>query len=126
MEWGNFDAVAHFDVIKKFGYMFFGSFRPEKYEDIIKPILQKMIKKGIGLELNTQAIEKRCNEIFPHSTILEWAVELGMQHFTVSSDSHRPEKAGNYISLALETAKKVGITHISTYNKRKPTLHKII
>lgn len=125
IEWGHLDVLAHFDIVKKYGHEFYGKFKPEKYKEMIQAVLKKAIDKGIGLELNTGSLYKRCEELFPHPDILKWAVELGMEHFTLSSDAHEVELAGKYCHEALDIAKEVGIPTISTYEKRKPMKHKL-
>lgn len=125
VQWGHFDVVAHFDICKKSGYKFYGPFKPEKYKNRIMPILKSMKEKGIGLELNTKCLDNKCQEIFPHQTIVKWALEVGLKHFTLSSDAHKEAHVSKHIKEAIALAKEVGITHISTYAKRQPTLHKI-
>ncbi len=126
VEWGHIDAVAHFDICKKFGHKFYGPFQPEKYKYQIIAILKRMKEKGIGLELNTKSMQDKCHEVFPHPTILRWAVELGIKNFTIGSDAHKVKDVGQYIQEALEIAEETGIQNISTYSKRTSTLHSIL
>ena len=125
IEWGNFDAVAHFDIIKKYGHEHYGPFQPTKYKPIIQKILQLMKNKGIGIELNTACLYQRCKEIFPHPDILKWCLEIGIENYTLGSDAHELEIAGTYIHEAHAIAKEIGIPEISTYEKRKPTTFQI-
>jgi len=125
VEWGHFDAVAHFDICKKFGYKFYGPFKPEKYKQQIMLILKIMKEKDIGLELNTKCLDNKCKEIFPHSTILKWAIEVGIKNYTMGSDAHKEAHVSQYIKEAYTVAKKVGIKDISTYSKRVPIIHSI-
>lgn len=125
VSWGHIDVVAHFDIIKKYGSKFYGPFEPEKYKDQIMRILELMAKKGIGLELNTNCMKDKCREIFPHPTILHWAVKTGIRNFTLGSDAHRAKDVGQHLSEAIKIARGAGITKISTYEKHKPTLHSI-
>lgn len=124
-EWGKMDAMAHFDIIKKFGHEFYGPFRPEKYRSEIQRILEAMKHNGIGIELNTGSLHKRCHELFPHPDILKWCVETDIEHFTLGSDAHEPEEIGRHLEEALQIAKEIGIQTLSTYKKRQPTRHKI-
>ena len=125
VEWGCFDVAAHFDICKKSGYKFYGPFEPEKYKKRIISILKKMRAKGIGLELNTKCICNKCEELFPHPTILEWALEAGIKNFTLSSDAHKEKHVSVHIKDALKIAKEVGIKNVATYKKRTHTLHRI-
>ena len=125
VKWGHFSVIGHFDICKKGGYQFYGPFDPKKYKDQITAILFLMKQKGLGIELNTRSMHKRCNEIFPHPDILKWAVEIGVEHFTLGSDAHKLKEVGTDLEEALAIAKDVGIKSISTYTKRVPTKHKI-
>ena len=125
VEWGHFDVVAHFDIPKKAGVRFYGPFRPEKYKTQIIEILTLMKKKGIGIELNTKHFNVERNELFPHTQILKWAVEIGIEHFTFSSDAHKAKHASLFIKAAKKIAKNAGVKSISTYKKRIPTKHPI-
>ncbi len=128
LEWvelAYFDVVAHFDIIKKFGVNYYGPFQPEKYKTIIQKIIQSMKEKGIGMELNAATLHKRCNEIMPHPQILKWCLEAGIETFTLGTDAHNLETAGKLIPEALQIAKDVGITHLSTFKNRQPVRHEI-
>ncbi len=121
VEWGHFSVVGHFDVIKKYGCEYFGPFDPEKYKTPIVGILKTMAKKGLGLELNAGSLHKRCNELFPHPKIIEWALTAGVEHFTLASDGHKVETIGEGLTEALEIAQKAGVKTLTTYEKGKPT-----
>ncbi|MDH5597387.1 MAG: histidinol-phosphatase [Candidatus Peregrinibacteria bacterium] len=125
IDWGHFDVASHFDICKKYGHKFYGLFDPEKYKDRIIPILKMMALKNIGLELNTKCLHIKCKEIFPHPTILKWALEAGIKNFTLSSDAHTEADVSEHIKEALEIAKSVGIKEISTYYQRQAILHPI-
>ncbi|MBN2096491.1 histidinol-phosphatase HisJ family protein [Candidatus Peregrinibacteria bacterium] len=123
--WGRIDAVAHFDIIKKYGHEYYGPFKPEKYKTILTAILKKMKEKGIGMELNTGSMHRRCRELFPHPTILKWCVEIGIEHFTLGSDAHDVHEIARYFDEAFRIAKDAGIRTLSTYRNRQPTKHQI-
>lgn len=122
---GLFDVVGHFDIIKKTAYEFYGPFKPEKYKPVILKILQAMKEKGIGIELNTGCMYKKCKELFPHPDILKWCVEIGIEHYTLGSDAHELDEVGRHLDEALGIAKEVGIKSLSTYNNRVATNHNI-
>ena len=125
VEWGHFSVVGHFDICKKGGCKFYGPFRPEKYKNQIIPILNLMKKKDIGIELNTRCLYDKCKELFPHPDILKWAIDIGIENFTLGSDGHKIEEVGTGLNEALAIAKDVGIKSISTYKEGKPTAFQI-
>lgn len=123
VQWGQFSVVGHLDVIKKYGVQYYGPFEPKKYKKPILKVLQLMKEKGLGIELNAGSLHQRCQELFPHPAILQWALEVGLEHFTLSSDSHTAEEAGIPIKETLEIAKSVGLKTVSTYDQRIPKKH---
>jgi len=125
VEWGHFDVVGHFDINKKYGHKFYGPFQPQKYKPHITAILQAMKKKGIGMELNANCLRDKCKELFPNPDILKWCLDIGIENYTLGSDSHEWQDTGLNIAEALQIAKDAGIPTISTYIKRKPTKHSI-
>ncbi len=125
VDWGHFDHVAHFDICKKFGHLYYGPFKPGKYKSEIMRVLTAMKAKGIGIELNAGSLHKNCHEIFPHPDILKWCLEMGIEHYTLGSDAHETHRAGRYLAETLAIAKEVGITQVCTYERRKPTRHPI-
>ncbi len=125
VEWGHFDAVAHFDILKKMAVEVYGPFKPEKFKPIILKILKTMKKKGIGIELNTASLRKRCRELYPHPEILKWCVEIGIEHYTLGSDGHKADEYGRDLDKALQIAKEAGIKTLSTYKNHIPTKHPI-
>lgn len=125
VEWGFIDAVAHFDICKKFGHKFYGPFQPQKHKPIILKILQAMKNRGMAMELNTGSMHKNCHELFPHPDILKWCLDTGIENYTLGSDAHEPDQVGRHLEEALEIAKEVGIKTLSTYRKRDPKRHEI-
>lgn len=125
VSWGHFSVVGHLDVIKKYGCEYFGPFDPEKYKAPIVQALRVMAGKGLGLELNAGSLHKRCNELFPHPKILAWALEAGVEYFTLASDGHTVESIGEGLAEALAIAREAGIKTLSTYEKGKPTQHEL-
>jgi len=125
VKWGHFSVIGHFDICKKGGVKFYGPFDPKKYKDQITAILFLVKQKGLGIELNTRCLHEKCNELFPHPDILKWAVEIGVENFTLGSDGHKIHEVGTGLDEALAIAKDVGIKSISTYEKRVPTKFKI-
>ena len=117
---GNFDVVAHFDVCKRGGTEIYGAFNPQKYKPLILSSLQNIKNRGLGIELNTGSMHRRCNEIYPHPDIIKWALEIGVEHFTLGSDSHHPDVIGCNFQEAIQIAKELGITKFTRYQKRNP------
>jgi len=98
-----FDLAGHFDLPKKFGY-----FPPEKeMKAMILPVLDKVARAEMAIELNTSGLRKPVREIYPGLMILEAARERGIP-ICFGSDAHMPEEVGYEFTTALAWARKAG------------------
>ncbi|MBW1798269.1 MAG: histidinol-phosphatase HisJ family protein, partial [Deltaproteobacteria bacterium] len=100
---GLFDAVGHLDLPKKFG------FRPNDKElkEMAKPVLDRIAKGGMGMELNTSGIRRPVGEIYPSPLIVSMAREREIP-ICFGSDAHRPGEVGAGFDPALNLAKEAG------------------
>jgi histidinol-phosphatase (PHP family) len=121
VEWGHIDSVAHFDVVKKSGFEYYGPFKPQKYKPLILKILQEMKARNMSMELNTGSMHRRCHELFPHPDILKWSLDIGIENYTLGSDAHEISEVGRHLEEAWSIAKEVGIKSLTTYKKRTPS-----
>ena len=120
LNWGPFQAFAHFDIIKRNGVTFYGAFRAEKYRDRIYKLLRLIKEKGIALELNTSGYFQNPREPYPCRQILEMAYETGIRKVTIGSDCHDPKNLGRGIEQGLALLKEVGFKEITFFRKRVP------
>ena len=86
-----FDVIGHFDYIPR--YSPYGDYDYAMFQDIIDDILQTLIQKGKGLEINTSGYKTE-GRAYPRVEVLRRFVELGGTRITVGSDSHRYEELG--------------------------------
>jgi histidinol-phosphatase (PHP family) len=108
-----FNIIAHFDLMKKFGY------RPKKdFKPIIQKIAQNMSKYDIAAEINTSGLLKPVKEIYPSQDIIGIFFDNNVP-ITLGSDSHDPETVGYAFDKAVSIIKKIGYTKISGFVKRK-------
>lgn len=110
---GLFDAAAHLDLPKKFGH------RPSDKElkEMAQPILDRIARAGMGIELNTSGIRKPVNEIYPSPLIVSMAFEREIP-ICFGSDAHSPEDVGAGFDLALKLAHEIGYTHYFKISRR--------
>ena len=119
-----------FDVLGHLTYILKCPPNPEKsplpyaqYADITDEIFKELIKKGIGLEVNTSGIDTA--KIFlPDKDFLKRFKELGGEIITVGSDSHNEIRVGQYTKEALEMLKDI-FGYVCTFENRKPIFHKL-
>jgi len=114
-----FQIVAHFDVVKRYGMQFYGKFKAGKYKNVIESILDRMIQKGIVMEVNSSGFRQIPEEPYPSEEILSMYAVLGGREITVGSDAHNIEQFGNDIKKALDVAKRIYNFDIVTFTKKK-------
>lgn len=80
---GGFDVLGHFDYPKRY-------LKCDAAEDaLIAEILDRVVKNGSVIEINTSPLRKGCAETSPGKKILEMYKDVGGQRLTVGSDAHR-------------------------------------
>ena len=57
--------------------------------------------------------------------LLGWFRQCGGSLVTVGADAHRPGDVARSVPQALEMIKAAGFDHVTTYERRKPVLHKL-
>ena len=116
--WGAFDAVAHFDLVKRYGHRAYGDYDPAALEQRVRPVLEAMCRVGIGMEVNTSGAVQPPRSPYPGATILAWAREAGVPFLTIGSDSHAPEHFGQGIAEGLRQARDAGWESLTRFEAR--------
>jgi histidinol-phosphatase (PHP family) len=119
---GEFDILAHFDVVKRYGYEHYGSFEPQQFEETIRPILRRLAQRELALEINTSTLRRSIQEPSPDRMILAWFLEEGGRWVTLGSDAHASQDLGfgliDMSSMVLST----GFAGLARYESRKPSI----
>ena len=117
VESGLFDAVAHFDLPKKFGH------RPKDKDlkEMARPVLDRIARAGMGIELNTSGLRKPVGEIYPSPLIVSMAREREIP-ICFGSDAHCPDDVGDRFALALDLAREAGYTEYFRIRQRRKEL----
>lgn len=108
---GQFDILAHPDLIKKFGYRPTGDL--SRYYE---PVVDAIAASGAIIELNTAGWHKPCAEQYPHSQFLELARDGGID-LIISSDAHAPAEVARDFAKAIEVAKSAGYLETTLINQ---------
>lgn len=119
VEWGGFDVVSHFDLIARYGHHHYGPYDPTRYREVIQPVLEKMVMRGLGIEINTSGVSGP-GAPYPERAILEWALEVGVPALTLGTDSHRPDTFANGLSEGVLLARDAGWAEVTLYESRSP------
>lgn len=116
----DFDILAHLTCPLRY---ITGKFRIRvdmaRFQGKIHRILEKIIARGVALEVNTSAYGVM-GEFMPGEDIVRQYYDMGGRLVTVGSDAHVAANAANYIPQAVEMLKSVGFRQIFYYQGRKP------
>lgn len=91
----SFDVVGHFDYITR--YSPFGDYEYEEYKDVIDQILQVLVQKNKGIEINTSGFVNE-QRAYPKSEIIDRFIELGGRKITLGSDAHSVTELGRFFN----------------------------
>jgi len=124
-KFSNFDVYGHLDYAVRYAPGKDADYCYEKYRDILDAILELLLDKGKGIELNTGGLENGMRDMHPCKGVLKRYRELGGEVITVGSDSHNAERIGTHFKEAAELLKECGFGYYCIFEKRSPEFHKL-
>jgi len=108
-----FDAIAHPDVIKIFGY------RPSfSLQEEYRQVADTLADNCVCLEVSTAGWRKPVNELYPHLDLLRTCLERGV-NITLASDAHEPEHVGFAFDRAASLLRDLGLRQLATFTNRQ-------
>lgn len=113
----NFDVLSHIDYAYKTCYKMDSNYNFLDDEELIKPILETIIKKNKALEINTKV-----QNVLPDEhlyTLLKYYKTLGGKKLTLSSDAHRIDRYLDNFNKYKDIIKECGFNYLCYYVKRK-------
>ncbi len=127
VSWGKFDALAHLTYPVRYVT---GRDKVEipqaRLDELVEPVLRRMVEKGIALELNTSGYRQGLGGPMPAMRYLSWYRQMGGETITIGSDAHSAPAVGSHISDAMELLAQCGFTHFAFYRRRKPEYLRIV
>lgn len=118
---GNFDILAHMDMVKRYGFEHYGEFDPTEYESQIRSILRTIAGKDIALEINTAPLRRLIKETSPSKQILRWFHEEGGKWITLGSDAHNASDVGYGLTQVMRDLRTIGFESIASYVQHRPS-----
>mgnify|MGYP000301108549 CR=1 FL=1 len=114
------DALAHFDLPARYAAkagvpLDILQMHPQKCEKI----LRLLIRRGIGLEINTSGLRQPLRKTMPGENLLCLYRDLGGKWVTLGSDAHRACDVACGFPDAIQLLRRVGINRVARFNKRK-------
>ena len=118
--YSNFDTFGHLDYVVRYGPNQNRFYSYERYREILDEILRTLIRRDIGLEINTGGYRHGLEEPNPCREIIKRYRELGGRIITFGSDAHDPLFLGYQFDRAAALAKECGFTSYYIFRRRKP------
>ena len=124
-KFSNFDVYGHLDYVVRYGPNKDTEYTYEKYKDIFDKILELLIDKGKGIELNTGGVKSSLKDLHPCMGILKRYRELGGEIITIGSDAHKPENIAEHFDRAEAVLKECGFQYYTVFEKRTAEFKKL-
>jgi len=125
-QFDNFDVLGHLDYAVRYAPEKDANYSYFKYRDIIDRILETVIDKGKGIEVNTAGIRgSNLKDVHPTTDIIKRYKELGGEIITVGSDAHKAGDIGADFDRAYTALKTAGFEYYCTFENRIASYHKI-
>ncbi|MBE6713133.1 MAG: histidinol-phosphatase HisJ family protein [Ruminococcaceae bacterium] len=105
---GGFEVLGHFDLLNKFGLF---SDCSETYQKIAFEALDTALSAVPYLEMNTGAIARGYNAVYPADVFLRRIYEKGGK-IVLNGDSHSAEALDCHFDQALDALKKAGFSSV--------------
>lgn len=121
----NFDVYGHIDYVVRYGPNKDREYTYEKYRDILDKILETLIDKEKGIEINTGGLAKGLREANPCMGILKRYRELGGEIITVGSDAHDTTRVADRFDTAAQMLLECGFKYYTVFEKRMPEFRRI-
>ena len=123
IDWGKFNVLGHLTLPLRYAKEDCGmknlSFAP--YRDEVADILEKLIGKNLGIEINTN----RGNAPLPDEPWLKLYRSLGGELITMGSDAHSPNFIGCAMEARQELLKACDFRYFATFAEQKPIFHRL-
>ena len=124
-KFSNFDVLGHLDYIVRYGKQKDQNYSYEQYKDQIDTILELLLDKGKGLEINTGGLKSGLKDVHPCLAILKRYREMGGEIVTIGSDSHDSIHIGDEFARAEAALKECGFRYYTIFENRLPEFRKL-
>lgn len=124
-KFSNFDVYGHLDYVVRYGPNMDKEYSYGKYKDLFDKILELLIDKGKGIELNTGGIKKGLRDLHPCIDVLRRYRELGGEIITIGSDAHEPVHMADAFDRACDVLKECGFQYYTIFENRLPEFKRL-
>lgn len=118
--YSNFDVYGHLDYVVRYGPEKDRGYCYETYSDLFDRILELLLEKGKGLELNTGGISDGMRDVHPCREVLRRYRQKGGEIITIGSDAHDPAEIAAHFHRAEEVLQECGFRYYTVFENRQP------
>lgn len=124
-KFSSFDVYGHLDYVVRYGPNKDREYTYEKYKDLLDKIIDLLLDKEKGLEINTGGIKYGLRELHPLTEILKRYREKGGEIITIGSDAHTPDGIAKGFERAAEVLTECGFKYYTIFENRLPEFKRI-
>lgn len=117
------DVYGHLDYVVRYGPNQNQFYSYGRYQEILDEILRTLIRKDVGLEVNTGGYHYGLGEPNPCAGIIRRYRQLGGGLITIGADAHTPDKVAFAFEKAAVLLKECGFSHYTVFRGRKPEFY---
>ncbi len=121
----NFDVYGHLDYVVRYGKSRDTNYSYDKYKDIFDSILETILEKEKGIEINTGGLRRQLKDVHPCTDVIRRYKELGGEIITIGSDAHTPGDIASGFDRAREILLSCGFKYYTTFENRMPEYHRL-
>lgn len=119
------DVYGHIDYVVRYGPNQNRQYSYGRYKEILDEILRTLIRKNIGIELNTGGYHYGLGEPNPCVNVIRRYHELGGEIITIGADAHTPDKIAYAFDKAADVLRECGFSYYTVFKNRQPVFHKL-
>lgn len=124
-KFNNFDVCGHLDYVVRYGPNIDKDYSYAKYRDLFDKMLDILLEKEKGIELNTGSLRKGTKEASPCTDVIKRYRELGGEIITIGSDAHCAKDVAADFDRASEILQECGFKYYCIYENRLPEYKKL-
>lgn len=119
----DFDVYGHLDYALRYGPTRNRNFTYRKYQDLLDPLLKKLIETGKGIECNSSGFKYNMGHPMPNTAILKRYHELGGEIITIGSDAHETIHVAHSFPLVKDVLTECGFHYYTVFEGRVPSFY---
>ncbi len=119
----DFDSIGHMDYVVRYGPNKNKEYSYKKYSDLIDPILEFIINKGIALEVNAGGYRNGLGEPNPCKDIIIRYKEMGGELITIGSDAHTAQSLCYDFDRIESVLLDCGFDSYAVFENRRPEFY---